>query len=359
MDIKFWVFMLVALLVYGGISYYIGWNFRVLLKHYGMKKGGWIYWVLFSFISATPFLWRFMNVDFIKVMSDYWMFFFSYGLMLAIVSNIISLIVRRKYTKIIGTVAVGVLLISAVVGQYNAFKPVVKEITIDRPEVAKDKQLKVVFAADLHLGILSNRAHLKNFVELSNEQNPDIVVLVGDIVDDSTKWFTEQGMEEELKKLKSKYGVYGVLGNHEYIGDELKEFAEVMEQSNVTLLQDETVTLGNGMQLTGRDDATNDQRLSIQQLEEQLTSTEPWLVLDHQPTETLDNPNVDLMLFGHTHHGQIWPGNLLVESMYSNAYGHKNANGTDYITTSGYGFWGPPMRIATDSELWSITMNYK
>lgn len=167
MSIKFILFLLIAVVIYSAISWYIGWNLRIVLKQYGLKRGAVLYWLLFSIIAATPFLWRFINSDILKTMSDYWMFFFMYGLLIAVISNLLSLILKRRFTKIIGTVGLLAILVLFAVGQYKAFTPVVQHLTIDRPEVAQEKQLKIVFVADLHLGILSDKDHLKNFVEMS------------------------------------------------------------------------------------------------------------------------------------------------------------------------------------------------
>lgn len=359
MATKFILFLIVAVLIYAGICSYIGWNFRVLLKHFGMKKGSVIYWVIFGLIAASPLLTRVLKFDWVSIVSNYWMFFFIYGLLLAIVCNIISLILKRRFTKTIGVLALLALSALFIVGQYKAFHPVVKHITIDRPEKSQVKQLKIVMAADFHLGLLSNREHLKNFIKLSNAENPDVVLLAGDIVDDSPKWFKQQNMQDELKKLTPNYGVYGMLGNHEYIGEEINEVNKVMAASNVTMLQDESVLLAGNIVLTGRDDATNEKRKSLEELGKPYDAVQPWLVVDHQPAKTLNNKNVSLMMSGHTHNGQVWPGNLFVKYMYSLAYGHVKEYDTDYIVTSGYGFWGPPMRIGTQSEIWSITVNFK
>lgn len=359
MTIKLIFMLIAALVIYGGISLYIGWNFSVLLRHFGMKKGRLIYWILFAFIALTPVLTRVLPFDWVAVVSNYWMFFFVYGLLLSIICNIISLLVKRRFTKTIGTLAMATLVTLFAIGQYNAFHPVVKHMTIDRPEKSQVKQLKIVLAADLHLGILSNKEHLKNFVQLSNKENPDVVILAGDIVDDSPKWYKQDDMKNELQQLTSRYGVYGMLGNHEYIGDEIDEVNRVLAESNVKMLQDESVLLVDNIVLTGRDDATNKKRKSLAELGKPFDAAQPWIVVDHQPAPSLVNKDVSLMMSGHTHNGQIWPGNLLVKQMYSLAYGHKKANDTDYIVTSGYGFWGPPMRIGTKSEIWSITVNFQ
>lgn len=359
MTFKVILFIIIALLIYSALVFYIGWNIRVLMKSFGLKRGKVAFWIIYAFIAYSIMLTRFISLDFLKIISDYWLFAFSYGLILCIVCNILSLILRRRYTRIIGSSAIVILLISAGVGTYYAYTPIVHHQTIERPEKANGQQLKVVVASDTHLGLLSNKKHLSRFVELANKEKPDVVILAGDLVDDSPKWFNEQQMEDELKKLQATYGVYAVLGNHEYIGDELPAVKQAMKNANVTLLQDQTVTIAGDIALTGRDDATNKKRASLKTLQKDVKSGQPWIVIDHQPSKTMNDPGVSFMMSGHTHAGQIWPGKWMTEFIYELNYGHEKRNGTDYLVTSGYGFWGPPMRIGTQAELWSVTLQFK
>lgn len=351
--------IIAVFLVYSAIVFYMGWNVRILMKHFGLKRGKFVFWIFYLLIAYSIMLTRFIPLDFFKIISDYWMFVFVYAFFLCIICNVLSFILKRRYTRTIGISAIVVLLILSAIGTYYAYTPIVKYETINRTENADVSNLKVVLASDTHLGLLSDKKHLARFVELANKENADVIILAGDLVDDSPKWFNEDHMEEELKKLKSKYGVYAVLGNHEYIGDEIDAVKQAMKASNVTLLQDQTVTIAGNIALTGRDDATNKKRAALSALQKDIKKDQPWLVIDHQPSENMNDAGVSLMMSGHTHAGQIWPGKWMTERIYALNYGHEKKNGTDYIVTSGYGFWGPPMRIGTQAELWSITLNFK
>ncbi|GEK33947.1 metallophosphoesterase [Kurthia sibirica] len=359
MSLKAIVLVIVAICLYSAITFYIGWNLRKLLLQFGLKRFALFYWIVLYVISFSFILARFIHIDALHVIGQYWMFFLIYGLIMSIVANLVSFIVRYRYTKVIGLSAISIIMLLFVWGTYNAFSPVVIHQTINSHEKSTKKQVKLVIASDLHLGILSNKKHLENFVKLSNEQKPDIVILAGDIVDDIPKWFIEQKMGDTMKQLQAKDGVYAVLGNHEYIGDELKEVEKVLKEANIKVLKDQSTVIDDAITITGRDDATNKDRKQLAQLQEDVATDKPWLVFDHQPSETLKDPEVDLYVSGHTHKGQIWPGNLMTKMIYPLDYGHKSVNGTDYIVTSGYGFWGPPMRIGTRSELWAVTMNFK
>lgn len=359
MTIKLILILIVAIGIYASLTYYVGWNLRKILREFGLNRFAIVYWIVLYLISFSFFFAKMIPLDAIQVVGQYWMFFFIYGLLLSIVANLLSLLLKFRYTKTIGLSALIVLIGLFIWGTYNAYSPTVINQTINSHQKSDKKQLKIVVASDLHLGILSNKKHLENFVKLSNAENPDIVILAGDIVDDIPKWFIKDNMGEVIGKLQTTNGVYAVLGNHEYIGNELKKIEKTFKEANITLLKDQSTVIDDAITITGRDDATNKERKSTRQLQANIDIEKPWLVFDHQPSQTLKEPEVDLYVSGHTHKGQVWPGGLLTNIIYPLDYGHKATNGTDFIVTSGYGFWGPPMRIGTRSELWSITMNFK
>lgn len=357
MSIKFILIFIVILSIYGAANYYIARNLLALLNK-PKRVTKLIFWVMYILLALSPVLTRLIELDFLKIVSDYWFYIFMYGLMLTIISQIVYVILRKKYKQWIGISAIAALILLGFVGHHYAYTPVVKSFEMNRPEVSKLDHLKIVVASDTHLGLLSNKKHLEKFVAIANKEKPDLVILAGDVVDDSPKWFNEQKMNETMKKLKTTYGVYAVLGNHEYIGKEIKETKEAMKKSNITLLQDETIKIKEDFFLTGRDDATNQSRKSLAQLRENIAKSDAWIVIDHQPNKEMADEGVSLMMSGHTHKGQLWPGNLMTRNIYPLDYGHTKKNNTDYVVTSGYGFWGPPMRIGTQSELWSIDVNF-
>lgn len=357
MSIKFIFVFIMILLVYGVANYYIARNLLAIMKK-PKGVGTIVFCLLYILLALSPVLSRLITIDLLKIISDYWLFVFMYGFLLTIVGQIIYVVLRKRYKQVIGFTMVVTLILLGFIGHYYAFTPVVKSLEINRPEVSKINQLKIIVASDTHLGLLSNKKHLEKFVEFANKENPDLVILAGDVVDDSPKWFNEQEMDKTMRKLKTTYGVYAVLGNHEYIGKEIDETKKAMKKSNIILLQDETVKIEEGVYLTGRDDATNEKRKSLAQLRGNLSKSDAWIVVDHQPDKEMTREGVALMMSGHTHKGQLWPGNLMTNTIYPLDYGHLKKNNTDYVVTSGFGFWGPPMRIGTQSELWTIKMNF-
>jgi hypothetical protein len=207
--------------------------------------------------------------------------------------------------------------------------------------------------------MLSNKKHLQRFVTLSNEAKPDVVFLVGDIVDDDPKWFVKEGMADVMKQLTSTYGVYGVLGNHEYYGKKIPEFVKEMENSNVKVLCDETIRIDNVLVLTGQEDITNKDRKQLEALK--TTDDLPWFVMNHTPND-LSTPakmGVDFHMSGHTHKGQLWPNQYITARVFELDYGYKMKEKMHTLVSSGFGFWGPPMRIGSRSELWVVDINFR
>ena len=348
---------IVVLAIYCSLTFYIGWNLRAWLVSIQQFRWPIVYWTLLYFISFgfifgklhplfTPF----------SVLGNYWMFFFEYGLMICIVANIIVKFTPLT-TKLVGSASVGVLIVLLIVGTYLAYSPVVRHAT-----VAIDKQgddMRIVLASDFHLGILSGKQHLQKFVQLSNEEKPDLVLLAGDLVDDSPKRFIHTGMGEVLQELTAKYGVYGILGNHEYYGKEIPAVKKAMANAGVKILMDETIFVEERFYLTGREDITNKNRMPLSELTPENTKL-PWFVMNHTPDD-LDEPanlGVDVHVSGHTHKGQMWPNHLLTKRIFELDYGYRLKEQMHALVSSGFGFWGPPIRIGSRSELWVIDIQF-
>ena len=223
---------------------------------------------------------------------------------------------------------------------------------------AKDfSPLRIVALSDLHLGFTIGRSELEQWVELINRENPDIVLIAGDIIDNHQKPLIEQDMASALRKIKSRYGVYACLGNHEYIGSMqqlggMSGALEFFKNANITVLRDSAILLNNGVYIVGRDDFRVENRKSLASLLKDLDRTKPVILLDHQPfnlQETAEN-FVDLQISGHTHNGQIFPANLLVKRMYEIAHGYLQKDQSHIYVSSGMGIWGGKFRIGTKSE---------
>ncbi|HEX3009815.1 MAG TPA: metallophosphoesterase, partial [Bacteroidales bacterium] len=195
-------------------------------------------------------------------------------------------------------------------------------------------------------------------VSLINQYNPDVILIAGDLFDRNLHTIERQGMESELRKLKARYGVYAVLGNHEYFGN-VNKAGEIIARSGITLLKDSVVIIDNKFVLIGRDDYTNRRRKPLQQLIANVDKNLPKILLDHQPVhlnEAQEN-NIDLQISGHTHNGQIFPINRIVSKIYELGYGYKQKGNTHFYVSSGLGLWGAPLRLGTQSEIVKVQLN--
>ena len=255
----------------------------------------------------------------------------------------------------------GGISILFIVGYYRFMHPVIEkiDITVKNEHVLK-KSVKMVVVSDLHFGNILGKNHAHRYVNLINAQEPDIVFIVGDMINGNPKPLIQQEMEKELLQLKAPLGVYAVLGNHEYIGGDIAATEKFYQSSNIKCLRDEVWKIDGLLVLIGRDDRSNRHRLSLEKLCGELQNDEnlPIVLLDHQPYQLEDavNNNITLMLSGHTHAGQIFPVSLIIRSMYEVAHGYKRTENTHFYVSSGLGIWGPPFRIGTQSEIAVLTM---
>ncbi|MDL2247839.1 metallophosphoesterase, partial [Bacteroides sp. OttesenSCG-928-J23] len=223
-------------------------------------------------------------------------------------------------------------------------------------QIALNKQmgapLKIVSLSDLHLGYGIGKEEFAKWIELINQENADIVLMSGDVIDNSLRPLRQQGMAEMFKQIKSKYGIYAVPGNHEYFANIMQSEA-FFEQADVQLLRDKAVLIDNRFYVIGRDDRTyygREQELG--NLTESLDKSKPLIVLDHQPYELdeVERKKIDLQLSGHTHDGQIWPISWITSAMYEKSHGYLKKGSSHIYVSSGMGIWGGKFRVGTRSE---------
>ncbi len=244
----------------------------------------------------------------------------------------------------------------SLVGNYRFRHTAVRELTIEIPKGdGPAGELTLVAATDVHLGTIIRKNRLRKFVNLINEQKPDIILFGGDLIDHSMRPVLAQRMDEELRDLRATYGVYGVFGNHEYYGN-VKQAAEFYTQAGITLLTDTAVTVADRLVLAGRNDISQRHRKPLEEIVSGFNQKLPRILLDHNPARLTDaeNNQIDLQISGHTHNGQIFPLNYLVKRMYPLAYGYHKSGKTHYYVSSGLGLWAAPVRIGTRSEIAKI-----
>lgn len=254
-------------------------------------------------------------------------------------------------------ISLGAVACLLVYGYFNYKHPDINhiDITLDKP--LSGKPIKVVAISDVHLGNGTRKAQLKKFVQMINAQEPDLIIIGGDLIDNSLLPLYQQKMVEELSQLKAPMGIYMAPGNHEYISG-MEACERFLKDTPIQLLRDSIVTLPNGLQIIGRDDRSNRHRLPITQLMKQADTTKPVLLLDHQPYEVTkkDSLDIDIQFSGHTHRGQVWPMSLLVDNMYEQSHGYRKWKHSHVYVSSGLSLWGPPFRIGTNSDMGVLTI---
>lgn len=269
-----------------------------------------------------------------------------------------GMLVFRRWAFLISLVIIAGAMI---VGNFKFNHPKIVNLEITTGNKPKqNKELKIIAASDIHLGVTINKKKLQQYVKLINEQQPDIVLLAGDICDNVLTPIERQNMNEDLRKISAPLGVYAAPGNHEYIMGSIDDKLCYLESGNIKILRDSAIVVNDEFYIVGRDDRTNTNRKTLNKLTSDLDKSKPIIMLDHQPYELheAEENGIDLQISGHTHDGQFFPINLIVRNMYENPHGYSTRGNTHYYVSSGLALWGPQYRIGTQSELVVITLKY-
>ena len=324
----------------------------------------------------------------LKQAGNYWLGWMLYLVLAVLVVEGLLFAVRRirkkdfqqmqRVRQVQGGVALVLVCAVCLYGMANADRLRVTDYAVTIEGTGED--MTVALLADLHLGYSTETAYIEQAVQAVNNMQADLVVIAGDIFDNEYEAIPEPGrIAAALASLHSTYGVYACWGNHDVSEPILAGFTwdtadadkddprmeAFLRQAGITLLADEAVTLGNGVQLVGRKDPSRDKklgddRLSPEALMEPLDPARPVFVIDHQPKELdeLAAAGADLDLSGHTHDGQMFPGNLIMPLIWDNPCGCLQVGGMYSVVTSGLGVWGPDMRVGTKSEIVRITVHF-
>ena len=215
------------------------------------------------------------------------------------------------------------------------------------------REYKIVMASDLHIGYHNPRKELARWVDMINAENPDFILIAGDIIDGSMRPVLEERMAEEFHRLKAP--VYACLGNHEFYSG-VPGAKQFYKDAGIHLLIDEAAVIDSSIVIIGRDDRTNMRRKPIKDLIDSLNSKisnlNYTIVLDHQPynLDRAEAAGVDFQLSGHTHRGQVWPISWITDRLYECSWGSHQRGNTQFYVSSGIGIWGGKFRIGTQSE---------
>jgi predicted MPP superfamily phosphohydrolase len=271
---------------------------------------------------------------------------------------------RLALARLVGGVAGMLALGEGTVGFLATRKrTAVKEVVIRLPRL--DPRLAgttLVAISDVHLGDELGREFLSQVVETINGLKPDLVAVVGDLVDGSVKELRETAAP--LANLSSRLGTFFVTGNHDYYSGAVDWISE-LERLGVRTLRNERVTLGGSaggsFDLAGVEDPTGHSYGTPPDIAKALQNRDlahPVILLSHQPKlfpEAVRN-GVDLQISGHTHGGQIWPFGYLVKLQQGFLAGLIRRGASQLYVSCGTGYWGPPMRVGAPAEITRIIL---
>ena len=359
--------LIIALLIYSLLVFYIGWSGY---RGFGLKGNRWFvacYSIVLIVLSISFIIGRLGNGSAVfSIIGNYWLATFGLLLLTLPVVHIVMLIMRftkidRKKTRVTATTLVLVIVLGTLIyGSYLAYTPKVTEynITVQKSGV---EDLKIVMLSDTHFGYLSGIKHAKRLVDEVNQLDADLILIPGDIIDDDLDIVEKKGIFTILAGLESKYGVFGSLGNHDKYRGQMDKLIESIETANIELLYDEVFLLNEEIFIVGRKDKTESDRIATKELVAGLDLSKPVFLLDHQPYEFAEAAaaGIDLLVAGHTHKGQIAPGNLITNRLFENDYGYLQKGTLHTIVSSGYGFWGPPIRLGSQSEIVVIHVDFE
>jgi hypothetical protein len=374
------IFFSIALTIYSLINIYLfykGYNSLAVLKN-----NRFIYAVIFFLLAILFIVAKILEskhssviTDILNIVGGFWLAFMLYGFLFFLLSDIIFLILRipgivtsnnilhfHKWAFIIIATSSSLLILG---GFINAIIPVAREydITINKP-AGLVKNLRVAAVSDIHIGSVIRKRSLKKLSLIIREMKPDIVLLLGDIVDGEIGPVLRGDLLQYFTWSECTDGLYAITGNHEFIGGASRTIPYI-ESKGIKILKDEVVILEGGIQLVGRIDRDSfrfyrKERSSLSDLMQKVDTTKPVILLDHQPFHLDETAKygIDLQLSGHTHNGQMWPLNYVTAMMYELSYGYLKKRNTNFIVSSGYGLWGPRVRSGSRSEVLLINIKF-
>lgn len=221
---------------------------------------------------------------------------------------------------------------------------------------------RIAVVSDIHLGPLAGRAHTERIVAMINGTEPDLVAVVGDLVDGTVDEFGSAA--EPLQDLVSREGSFFVTGNHEYFVDDTPQWLRELERLDVHPLRNENTAIRRGaaaFDLAGVNDVAGSQHSDPPDFDRALAGTSasrPTILLAHQPVQVDEaaSHGVDLQLSGHTHGGQMWPFHYVVRLVQPSLAGLSTVGDTQLYVTRGAGFWGPPVRVGAPPDITVVSL---
>jgi predicted MPP superfamily phosphohydrolase len=370
-SISFLIFFSIIMLIYTSANYYLfvrGLQAFSLTQSYRR-----FYIVIFWTVAASFIVGSFMErlatsafSEWIYRIGSFWIAYMLYLGMAVVLIDIIRMLnyffhFLPQFSEVmrfrLGLIVVSTVSVIVIGGHINALWINVREIPLTiHKMVTGSPEVKILMASDIHLGALIGERREKKLLDIIREQKPDLVLLCGDLVDGEIAPVLRKNLGRHIQEIQTPLGVYAITGNHEYIGG-ISKTLPYLKSINIKVLIDSIVTLPNGIQLVGRNDHSASRGAMppkpLAELVSGLDITKPIIVMNHQPFNLQEAADamVDLHLSGHTHHGQLWPVNYITKAIFELSWGYLKKGETNFYVSSGYGSWGPSVRVGNRPEV--------
>ena len=383
MNAQFLVFFTIFLSVYSLANFYVGLRGWQAFHSLPAFPGGHFYSAVLSLVAFAYILERIVNGylpgplnTLLAVGGGVWMAALYYLTLFCLLIDLIRMLDRfcrfipaswRISPAKAGGITVAAVTLILAYGAWNATHTVWRSYEISLDKSAGDlSELRIVMASDIHLGKIVDNRRLQYLVDQINARKPDLVLLAGDVIDEDIGHFIDQDMAATFRQLQSRFGVFAVLGNHEYIGRETEAAIELMRSGGITVLRDSYFSVDDRFVIAGRDDWDRERfmgspRKPLEQWLRGIDPTKPLFLMDHQPRELTAAlaAGVDLTVSGHTHRGQLFPNHWLTQRLYEIDWGYLQKGTLHAVVSSGFGTWGPPIRTNANSEIVEIIVRFR
>lgn len=303
-------------------------------------------------IHSVP-LWL---AKFFAWLGGYWLIFTIYSFMGVMVYSAARLLCLGWYlwngrdvwpavSPVLSVSILACVLAVIAVGTYRALVPVYRHISIETDRA--DQDTTIAFLSDTHFSPLLSHWFVKAMVRRVNAVQADAIIFGGDLIDAHLGFVRRDKSYVHLRHLQAPLGVYAVYGNHDYFDSDIEELARLCRP--LRFLNDERVIMGRHIALTGMSDYIHAPNHALPPIAPHYLN----IVVDHEPLRIVPaaRQGYDIYLAGHTHGGQFFPETIVNKRMYTINYGQRRFGSLLAVVTSGYGFWGMPVRTGPRPEI--------
>lgn len=309
-----------------------------------IKKG--IFW---------PVFWVLLIISLITL--SFPIIIFAYSVLFSLILDALFFLTKKfhftkvySFIKAISLHGISIFILAAGLTIYSylvAQNPIIQSYRVDINKQMKN-DITILFLSDLHLGTGTNKNTLNSIADTVQRRKPDLFLIGGDLFDEVTSEGLKLYAYEHLGKIKTKYGTYYVEGNHDLLTPSSRM---AFHKSHIKILEDQSILIDNTFYLVGRKDRKH-KRKTLREIMKEVDPSIPTILLGHRPDQEKEGikEGIDLQLAGHTHAGQIFPGNFIMK------YGYYQKKNYHLIISSGYGNWGIPVRNYTKNELVEIRL---